>query len=130
MKVAAKFFAALILLYMGMLILFSCNPQNKELPLNTLKEIIWDLSKVEAFQTYYLNRDTSIDADAAGDSNYAKVFLLHRVNAEDFFFTLNKYRNSPEQYKLLLDSVYTFGSRLRENAFADTSTLGNPSRNQ
>ena len=94
-----------------------------------MKEVIWDLSKVEAFQTYYLDRDTKVDAKLEGNSNYARVFMLHKVKTEDFFLTLNKYRNSPEQYKLLLDSVHAYGSRLRENAFADTTTLGNPSKN-
>jgi hypothetical protein len=107
----------------------ACSGKRKELSDKQMKELMWDLSRVEAFQTYYLQRDTTINATEEGKKLYAKTFALHGVAADDFFFTLQKIRNKPEKYRLLLDSVNAYGTRLREMGFADTTqNKGNPAR--
>lgn len=98
----------------------SCNSRSGELPPEKMKELVWDLSRAEAFQTYYLSRDSSRDAKLAADTVYGKIFALHGVSVVDFKQTLNAYRKDPKKFKILLDSVNAYGNRIRERSNAET----------
>lgn len=105
------------------IILTACNAgAHTELDSQKMKVLLWDLSKAEAFHTYYLVRDSARNADSATKAVYAKIFALHKVSADDFFYTLDIYRNDPMRYRVLMDSVNTYGSKQRELLFAPAET--------
>lgn len=99
-------------------ILPACGSKNKELPTATMQQLMWDLSRAEAFHTYYLVRDSARNADSAAMVVYAKIFAIHKVSADDFFYTLDIYRNNPKLFRALMDSVNAYGSKQREMLFA------------
>ena len=102
--------------------LLSCGGGKHELSEEQMEKLMWDLSRAEAFHTYYLVRDSARNADSAAMAVYAKILAFHKVSADDFFYTLDIYRNDPKRYRVLMDSVNAYGSKQREMLFAPETT--------
>jgi hypothetical protein len=120
---------------MGALVLalgMACNGSRKELSPEQMKVLVWDLSRAEAFHTYYLTRDTSRNKDRLADTLYSRVFALHKVDPERFYYTFDQFRNDPARLRVLMDSVNAYGNRMREQGYtelSDTTRRGaNPAR--
>lgn len=108
-------------------LLVACNSGKHELNEEQMKKLMWDLSRGEAFHTYYLVRDSARNADSAALAVYAKILAFHKVSADDFFYTLDIYRNDPKRYRVLMDSVNAYGSKQREILFAPEETTADTS---
>lgn len=108
-----------------LLLAVACSGNRKELSPAQMKVLLWDLSRAEAFQTYYLTRDSTLNKDRAADTLYSRVFALHKVDPERFFFTINQYRNDPARLRVLMDSVNAYGNRMREQGYTELSDTTN-----
>ena len=103
-------------------LLAACGNSKHELSEEQMKHVMWDLSRGEAFHTYYLVRDSARNADSAAMAVYAKILAFHKVSADDFFYTLDIYRNDPKRFRILMDSVNAYGSKQREMLFVPETT--------
>lgn len=117
----------LILVATAICLLAACKGGKHELSEGQMKQIMWDLSRGEAFHTYFLVRDSARNADSAAMAVYAKILAFHKVSADDFFYTLDIYRNDPKRYRILMDSVNAYGSKQREILFAPEETAADTS---
>ncbi|HSR38495.1 MAG TPA: DUF4296 domain-containing protein [Phnomibacter sp.] len=98
-----------------------CGDRSQQLTDEQMKRLLWDLSRAEAFQTYYLNKDTTTNKEKIADTLYGKIFALHKVSSEAFFASLQEYKKDPVRFKILMDSVNAYGNRLREQGFLEAN---------
>lgn len=110
-------------------ILFAgCQNKSKQLSDEQMKILLWDLSRAEAFQTYYLNKDTTANKDKLADTLYGKIFALHKVSSDLFYATLQEYKKDPIRFKILMDSVNAYGNRLREQGLTEANDTTKPKK--
>lgn len=102
-------------------IIAGCSQKSQPLSDDQMKRLLWDLSRAEAFQTYYLNKDTTANKEKIADTLYGKIFALHKVSSGAFFSTLELYKKDPVRFKILMDSVNAYGNRLREQGFSEAN---------
>jgi hypothetical protein len=96
----------------------ACNKNGgKYLDLNKMKLVMWDITQADEFISYYVKKDTTRNLQAATDSLYAKLFALNGVTAAQFQQSFDYYRNNPGKYKILLDSLTQYSSRIRETRY-------------
>lgn len=107
------------------ILMAGCSNKPQQLSDDQMKKILWDLSRAEAFQTYYLNKDTTANKEKLADTLYGKIFALHKVSSAAFFTTLEAYKKDPVQFKILMDSVNAYGNRLREQGFSEANDTTN-----
>jgi hypothetical protein len=110
------------------LVLAGCSNKAQQLSDEQMKILLWDLSRAEAFQTYYLNKDTTANKDKIADTLYGKIFALHKVSSQAFFNTLKEYKRDPLRFKILMDSVNAYGNRLREQGLAEANDTTKPKK--
>ncbi|TAD83817.1 MAG: DUF4296 domain-containing protein [Bacteroidetes bacterium] len=101
----------------AMLLLFACKAENKVLPVNAMKVVMWDLLQIDEFATLYLAKDTSLNVLDSSKLLYAKVFAFHKLDQKQFFESLTWYRENVEAFKQLTDSVSAYATRQREERF-------------
>jgi hypothetical protein len=110
-------------LYYGILtmLIAGCSNNSQQLSDEQMKKLLWDLSRAEAFQTYYLNKDSTANKERLADTLYGKIFALHKVSSDAFFQSLQEYKKDPIRFKILMDSVNAYGNRLREQGFSEAN---------
>lgn len=101
------------------LCLTSCqNSTSKDvIALDDMKKIMWDLSVSDELRLYRLQMDTiPIDKDTTYKSQYAAIFYHHQVTVERFYASLKHYKKDPLVFKRLIDSVSTYGNRIKNES--------------
>lgn len=92
----------------------ACNKDRSVLPLNDMKKVLWDMTVVESFNIYYIEKSGLQNRTAEANKKYAAVLQMHDVSAERFFYSLDYYRKQPQKFRVLLDSVNAYGTRQRD----------------
>jgi hypothetical protein len=87
------------------------------LGITSMKIIMWDMAKVEAFGINYLGSKSQAQKDSILKVKYAEVFALHHTKESQFFESLTEYKRSPTKYRALIDSLNTYASKQRDNYF-------------
>lgn len=88
----------------------SCKNENK-VPRNVLSQekmeaLLQDMMKTDQFLSdYVLNRDTSKKRETESIKLYNQVFTIHKVEAENFFKSLDFYQQHPSLLKDIFDSI-------------------------
>ncbi len=98
-------------------LLFWACKKTEKLGIKSMKVIMWDMSKVEAFGTNYLISTTTFKKDSILKVKYAEVFALHHTTPEQFFASLEAYKNNPTEYRALIDSLNVYASKQRDQYF-------------
>lgn len=103
------------------LILFffiSCKPGSDVpggvLPVNEMKLVMWDMIQADEMVNYNAIRDTTINRQQESLKLYGKVFHLHKITEADYGKSYEYYRLHPEMEKELLDSLQSYGNKMRE----------------
>lgn len=81
-----------------------------------MKVVMWDMVRADDFATVYLIKDSSKTLKQHIDSLYGLVFAIHHTNRKTFYHSLDYYYAHPDLNKILMDSVYNFGTRQRGNS--------------
>ncbi len=81
------------------------------IPFDSMKVIMWDLYKADAYIATYISKDSVAKAKQASIELYKKVFRIHKVNKEDFDKSCAYYIEHPDKHKILLDSLLVFAQR-------------------
>jgi len=111
---------ALICIYSALTIfIFSCNRKNKKievLPFDTIKVVMWDILNAEEFNNILIIKDSTLKKTKSNLKLYQQVFFIHHLSKEQFYYSYQFYEQHPDQFKVLMDSVSTYGSRQRETS--------------
>lgn len=101
--------------------LFSCGQQkpgkNGILSVNAMKLVMWDMVQTDEFANIYVRKDSTLNIKKETDTLYQKVFTLHKIDSTRFFKSFDFYKKHPSNYKILMDSLYAYANRERENRF-------------
>lgn len=82
--------------------------------LNDMKALMWDIAQVEAYANQRISGDTTKNLKAETLVLYQKVFALYKTTKEDFDTSLKYYETHPPKHKILLDSLFQYGTRMKE----------------
>jgi hypothetical protein len=110
---AARVFCVLLIT-----ILFAaCGSRQPQIGFNEMKKIMWEMAQAEAFATYYVARDSTANVEKEMMKKYAEVLAAHKTDEKTFFASLDYYRNNPEKFRVLLDSLNAYSNRMREQMY-------------
>jgi len=98
-------------------VLFAACKKNKILGITSMKVIMWDMAKIEAFGTNYLGTKPQEEKDSILKVKYAEVFALHHTKESQFFESLEAYKRNPTKYRALIDSLNIYASKQRDQYF-------------
>ena len=98
----------------------SCS-HNDRIPPGDLKKVIWDLAVADEFAGYYIRIDTVRNLDSATNALYYRVLTMHGFTREEFNKSMHWYDNHPNEYQELIDSVTSYGNRMRDESYEKRS---------
>jgi hypothetical protein len=101
-----------------MLVAFGCNNGNTKyiLPLDSMKIVMFDFLVADQWNTIRMAKDTNFVKAKNNLKSYQQVLAVHRITKAVFDSSLHYYEQRPDIFKVLIDSVSAYGSRLRDNA--------------
>jgi Domain of unknown function (DUF4296) len=105
--------------WISLLIIFfvSCNSSGVPggvMPVNTMKAVMWDVIQADEFANLSIAKDSTKNLKQETLKLYSKVFDMHKISNEDFERSYYYYREHPDKEKELLDSLQTYGNKMRE----------------
>ena len=105
----------ILIIYISFFILlFSCSKKNKQLSLNTMKIVMWELLNAEELMKIKAINDSTFLVQKNRPIYYQKIFSLHQISQNDFDKNYQYFQNHPSEMKILLDSISNFGIKQRE----------------
>lgn len=78
------------------------------IPFDSMKVILWDLFRVDAYVSKYIKADS---VKQKSIELYEKIFLIHKVDKPAFYKSCAYYLQNPDKHKILLDSIITMANR-------------------
>ena len=110
-----------VILMFILLLQSSCNSpkpgKGGVLSYDQMKSLMWDMTQADEYAAVYIKRDSTLNLQAETNRLYAKIFELHKTDSARFFSSFSYYKTHPDDYKILLDSLYALANRERENRF-------------
>jgi len=102
--------------FMLVAVLFACTTKDKEIPkhimgIDTMKIIIWDLTRAGAYAALLDEKDTS--KKTVNTAYLAEVLKLHNLSKKDFFTSFDFYQQNPVLNQQLFDSLNSYAQRQR-----------------
>lgn len=95
-------------------LLISCSGNSgKLLSVSKMKMVMWDMLQADYYSNMYLRRDTTKNLDHENLLLQQKIFLKHQVSREQYYFTLEQFKKSPETMKALMDSITVMAEKER-----------------
>ncbi len=79
-----------------------------------MKAVMWDVIQADEFANLSIAKDSSKNLKQEILKLYSKVFAMHKISNEDFERSYYYYRQHPDKEKELLDSIQTYGNKMRE----------------
>jgi hypothetical protein len=95
--------------------IFSCKSSIPKdvLPPKKMQAVLWDVMQADEMAEYYSAKDSSFRELSKHADYYQKIFSIHKISKGDFTKSLAYYENHPASFKLILDSLQSFGERLQ-----------------
>ncbi|HMP93001.1 MAG TPA: DUF4296 domain-containing protein, partial [Phnomibacter sp.] len=87
------------------------------LPINTMKQVLWDLARADEYALNFIRTDTTVNLDDRTKELYAKVFKWHGITRQQYLASVDYYMEQPARMKVLLDSLNAYANREREAQF-------------
>ena len=95
-------------------LLFSCSGNSgKLLSVSKMKFVMWDMMQADYFSNMYLRRDSTKNLNHENLLLQQKIFLRHQVTREQYYYTLEQFKKSPETMKALMDSITVLAEKER-----------------
>ncbi len=99
------------------LFFFSCLGKDKIpkeiLPIDKMKNVIWDLVKAGELAAYDTTIKKNISLKDSAEIFFNRVFTLHHINKNIFYSSYNFYLQNPQWGSVLMDSVDQVANRER-----------------
>jgi uncharacterized protein DUF4296 len=108
-----------------LIVIFSCarkEKQEKVLPENKMREVMWDMIRADQYVTDFLLRDSTRKKKDESVKLYDEIFRLHKVTADAFKKSLAYYSSRPDLMRPIIDSLAA-----RKNQFPPPS-VQNPAK--
>jgi hypothetical protein len=91
---------------------------------NTMAEIIFDISLAEGFTESFLLKDTTLFKDSVYQSEINKVLQFHKTTPAIFSKSYTYYTQKPVLFKQVMDSANARAQRYREEAIKIENSQG------
>src|SRR5215813_5492425 len=91
------------------ILFFSCTgspgKENDILPEKNMREVMWDLMRVDQFVNGFLTRDSLDVKQKESIRMYKQVLALHKTTREQFQKSLDYYTATPKAFQPIIDSL-------------------------
>ncbi len=93
------------------------NQENEILNVNTMKKVM--LHKIMAEERFinYLQQDSLLNKDSVLTDLFAGVLAFHKTDSATFYRSLAYYKNNPELFNVLLDSLSNYAQVERDRQY-------------
>ncbi|MFN0083200.1 MAG: DUF4296 domain-containing protein [Ferruginibacter sp.] len=106
----------LIYLLMCAVLLYACRTNPKDiLSGENMENILWELTKADAFTQEFIVKDTSADLVKENLKLQQKIFAKNNTDRKTFYKSYDYYLHHEELLKPLLDSIVVKNGRIKEN---------------
>ena len=78
-----------------------------------MQQVLWDILQADAFTQNFIKPDSTKKELIENAALQKKIFELHKISREDFYYSYNYYSAHPEVMKMILDSVSAKAERDR-----------------
>jgi hypothetical protein len=85
----------------------------KKIPVNEMKIIMWDMVCADELYADASVRDSTVRIKKDNFRLYEQVFAIHKISKETFYSSYQYYQSRPDEFKVLMDSLQSYGSRQR-----------------
>jgi len=114
-------------IFISLILFTACN--SKKLPSDVIepermKLIVWDVLRADEYAADQFHSDSSKSMRKHLSADYANVFAVHKINSNTFYNSYKYYRAHPFLHKILMDSVYAYGTRQRAKLDIQTPKPG------
>jgi hypothetical protein len=92
------------------------------LPLDSMKIVMFDFLVADQWNNTRMATDTTFIRAKNNLKSYQQVLAIHHITKTVFDSSLSYYEQRPDMFKILIDSVNTYGSRLRDSLAAKPSS--------
>jgi hypothetical protein len=99
--------------YFLILLFFLASCTSKNIPLNKMKVIVWDMACADELYIEKMHKDSTLIKKKENIRLYEQVFLVHKISKDQFYSSYKFYQEHADQYKTLIDSVQAYGMRQR-----------------
>lgn len=91
-------------------LLLACSSNNKKKQQVILKEekmqaVLWDVLRADAFAFQFIIKDSSKKPEAEIAKLQQQIFAVHKTNRESFYKSLDYYKQHPDIFQPMLDSM-------------------------
>lgn len=104
-----------LILSFSLMIFFAGCHQQKIIPLQKMKLVLWDITLADEYAKIKLQQNALVFIKKENLSLYNKVFSLHQVSKDEFYESYTYYQSHPIEMKTLLDSLAAYGIRKRDS---------------
>jgi hypothetical protein len=108
------------ILLLAMLFLFSCvidRVPKDVLDKEKMERVLTDMLMAESFTENYLLIDSAKTREAWFTDELNKVLDINDVSRDQFMRSLDYYKQRPDQFKVIVDSMFNRSQRNREKIF-------------
>lgn len=107
-------------------ILLSCSSSlpNDILPPAKMQIVLWDVLRADEMSGYFVARDTVLNHLSTYSGYYQQILKMHHITKKNLNKSLQYYQNHPVLFKVILDSLQSFGERQQKKA--DSSSWSKP----
>lgn len=92
----------------------ACKKKQKQLPINTMKMIVWDLSTADEWIIEQGYKDTNILKNKENLKLFDAIFKSYNIDRATFYSSYKYYEENPSLMKDMLDSVTAYGTKKKE----------------
>jgi hypothetical protein len=91
--------------------LIACNGSKaKKIPVNSMKKIMWDMVCADELYAEAVAKDSTLKKKKENIRLYEQVFAANKISREAFYSSYRFYQEHPDELKVLIDSVQSYGS--------------------
>lgn len=97
-------------------LLYACsgNKQEKPLPIDKMKVVMWDMIKAGEWYNITATADTTARKRKEDLRLYSQVLAVHGITREMFYNSYRYYQAHPVAFKALADSIDAYSVREKE----------------
>lgn len=83
-----------------------------------MEKILFELNMAEEFVSAYMTKDSTRNKDVEIKKEYHKIYLLHGVNEKKFEESFAYYKQNPDLFRVVMDSLNAKAQRKRNDIYA------------
>lgn len=80
-----------------------------------MENILWEQMKADAFTKEFIAKNTSLDLTKENYLIQQKIFAKYKIDKKEFYKSYQYYLAHDDMFKIILDSLITKQTRIRDN---------------